>query len=128
MNNTTTIKDMAATLTQEQVEAFWPLVSSKAIVSELYAVNAITGIYDDVTPDDVRDLTRVLIKQFEDDTCECVSQLREALMSRTQTVQFLIRFRVGNYAEFSFIKKYLPKQTLQKLAWNAVTNQINNNK
>lgn len=126
MNSNVSIKDMASSLTDAQVEAFWPLVSSRAIISELYAMSAIDGIYRDVTPDDVRDLTRIILDQFEDDVAECSAQLREALMSRAHTVQALIRFRVGNYAEFKFLKGLLPKHTLQKLAWTAIANQINN--
>lgn len=126
MNNTPTVKDMSSTLTVEQVEAFWPLVSSRAIISELYALGAVTGIYDEVTPDDVRDLSRAILKQFEDDATECVSQLREALLSRTHTVQSLIKFRVGKYAEFNFIKDHLPVHILQKLAWGVISSQLSN--
>lgn len=125
--NTTTIKNMASTLTEEQCQAFWPLVNSRNIISELYAVSKVTDIYENVTPDDLRELGRVIIGQFEDDSCEAVAQMREAFTSRTHTVQSLIRFRVGNFAEFDFIKKYLPKHTLQKLAWGAISAQINNN-
>jgi hypothetical protein len=124
MNNKPQIKDMASTLTEAQVEAFWPLVSSSSILSELYAVSAVTGIYDTVTPDDVRELTRTILAQFGDDSQQCLSQLREAMTSRTHTVQALIKFRVGNYAEFNFIKRHLPKHTLQKLAWNAIAKQL----
>lgn len=126
MNNTTTIKDMSSTLTPEQVEAFWPLVSSRNIISELYAVGAVTGIYDDVTPDDIRDLSRAILKQFEDDAYEAVAQLKEAFTSRTHTVQALIRFRVGKYAEFDFVKRHLPVHTMQKLAWGVISSQLSN--
>lgn len=117
--------NLAPTLTEAQCEAFWPLVSSSSLISELYAISAVDDIYSTVSPDDVRDLTRVILKQFEDDSQECFSQLREALLSRAHTVQSLVRFRVGKYAEFDFAKKYLPEHTLQRLVCQAIANQIN---
>lgn len=126
MNSTTTIKDMSATLTPEQVEAFWPLVSSRSIVSELYANSAIHNIWDDVTPDDIRDLAKAIIKEFDDDDGESVSRLGEAMTSRTHTVQALIRFRVGRYAEFAFIKRHLPMHKMQQLAWGVISSQLQN--
>lgn len=123
MNSTAKIKDVSSTLTEEQIEAFWPRVESSSIISELYAVSAVDNIYGRVTPDEIRDLTRIILDQYEDDTCECCEKLREALLSRTHTVQALIKFRVGNYAEFDFVKSLLPKHTLQRLVWNAITIQ-----
>ena len=118
MNNAFT--NIAPTLTPEQCETFWSLVNSSSLISELYAVSAVDDIYSAVTPDDVRDLTRIIIGKFEDDSAECFAQLREALLSRTHTVQALIKFRVGNYAEYAFAKKYLPEHTLQRLVCQAI--------
>ncbi len=112
--------NLAPTFTPEQCEAFWTFVRSSSLISELYAVSAVDDIYSAVTPDDVRDLTRVILKQFEADSHECFAQLREALLSRTHTVQALIKFRVGNYAEYAFAKKYLPEHTLQRLVCQAI--------
>ena len=118
--NNEPFSNIAPTLTEEQCEAFWTFVRSSSLISELYAVSAVDDIYSAVTPDDVRDLTRVILKQFEDDSQECFTQLREALLSRAHTVQSLIKFRVGNFAEFEFAKKYLPEHTLQRLVCQAL--------
>lgn len=122
------LSNIASTLTEEQCEAFWPMVSSSAQIRELYAVNAYTAIYDAVTPDDVRDLIHTILNKFADDNQRCAARVLKAIMSRTHTVQALIEYRVGNYAEFDFIKHHLPMHTLQKMVCQAIyEHTISNN-
>lgn len=119
---------IASTLTEEQCEAFWPMVSSSAQIRELYAVDAYGAIYDAVTPDDVRALIRAILNKFADDNQRCVARAHLAIMSRAHMVQALIEYRVGNYAKFEFAKRHLPMHTLQKLVCQAIYERtISNN-
>lgn len=111
---------IASTLTEEQCEAFWSMVSSSAQIRELYAADAYGAIYDAVTPDDVRALIRAILDKFADDDQRCVARVHMAIMSRAHMVQALIEYRVGNYAEFEFVKRHLPMSTLQKLVCQAI--------
>lgn len=119
-----TIENMAHTLSPVQVEACWEFVPSSEILMALGRAGNSIEAAKNVTADDCRRLVEVITKQFCDDQKECLKQLKQAFFLGTDVLRSCIKFRVGNYAEYDFIKRYVPEHMLQQLVWEAITRRM----